>query len=86
MQLMFTIHVIITLMMLKPASSKTCDNANWKQFKRRSHCPQTNMYFKEIPTEDLEKAGKCCETVDPSYANQPTTCLPLQTQNLRKEG
>ena len=74
MQLVFTIHVIITLLMLKPATSMTCGNTilndNYWSF-----CPQNNMYLTELPISDLSTAGKCCEAVEPSYANQPTTCL-----------
>lgn len=72
MQLAFSIHVIITLLMLKPATSKTCDNATWKE-KNWSFCPKTNMYFTELPMTELQ-TGECCEAVDPSYANQQTTC------------
>ena len=69
MQLVFTIHVIITLLMLKPSASNTCDNATKVGFGDFA-CQQTSMDLK-----DLQIPGRCCEAVDPSYANQPTTCL-----------
>ena len=76
MQLVFTIHVIITLLMLKPATSKTCENTAWNDKQLRwALCPQNNMYLTELTME--KKTGKCCEVVDPSYANQHTTCSSL---------
>ena len=76
MQLVFTIHVIITLLMLKPATSKTCEILDKRGF-LWAVCPKTNMYLTELPMEELQTVGKCCEAVDPSYANQNITCSSL---------
>lgn len=96
MQLVFAINVIITLLMLKPATSETCDYADIsrKRFKygmlndpstMRVHvvgCLKTNTYFKELKTEDY-KPGSCCKADDPSYANQLTHCLSVHQISRR---
>ena len=68
MQSVFTIHVLITLLMLKTAASKTCDYVSWEV--STFVCPKSNMYFK-----DLQIPGECCEADDPSYTYQPSDCL-----------
>lgn len=84
---MFAIHVIITLLMFKPATSQTCDVADWgTSLDRRgwSVCPKRNTYLRGFWRHDRRlgdervgrlEEGRCCEADDPSYANQPAACL-----------
>ena len=70
MQLVFTIHVIITLVVLEPAKSKTCHDDSYVR------CPKTNMYYTKLLSFSPNGArGRCCEADDPTYANQHATCL-----------
>ena len=69
---MLTIHVIITLLMLKSATSQTCydfsgDTPSW--------CSQNNEYLTNVRLTVGRVTGRCCEADDPSYANQPVKCL-----------
>lgn len=97
MQLVFAINVIITLLMLKPATSETCDYADMSR-KRTKYgmlhgpstmhvhvvgCLKTNTYFKELKTEGYYKPGSCCKADDPSYANQLTHCLSVHQRSRR---
>ena len=77
MQLVFTIHVIITLLMLKPATNKTCDSATYLR-NVGDFCPRTSMYYTELPMKEFQTKGKCCEAVDASYANGHSTCSFLE--------
>ena len=81
------IHVIITLLMFKPATSHTCDVADWSDSLDQqgwSVCPEIYMYLRGFWRSDkmlgdenvgrLEK-GLCCEAHEPSYAIQLQDCF-----------
>ena len=79
MQLVFAINVIITLLMLKPATSETCDYAGIFRVEAmyitalHIHCKENNTYLKELRMTDYG-ASSCCKADDPSYANQLKHC------------
>ena len=77
MNLEFAIHVITTLLIFKPATSQTCDVANWWVSLDRqgwSVCPKMNTYLRGFMRSDkllgdervgrLEE-GRCCEADEP---------------------
>jgi len=72
MRLLFTIHVIITLLMSKPATSQSCDDVTGL---RAINCPRENMYFRNVHLLEGQWKGRCCELDDPSYANHTVKCL-----------
>ena len=69
MRLAFLVHVILTLLMLKPAKNQPCDKVSINAW-----CPRNNTYLRKAWTTG-NKEGRCCVPDDPSYANQPATCL-----------
>ena len=88
MNLEFAICVIIALgLMFKPATSQTCDVANWwESFYKQgwSVCPKMNTYPRGFMRSDRLlgdvrvvhlKEGRCCEAEEPNYTNQPAPCL-----------
>ena len=94
MNLEFAIHVITTLLMLKSATSQTCDVANWWASLDRqgwSVCPKMNTYLRGFWRSDrllgdervgrLEE-GRCCEAAEPIYAIQPAACLNANWESI----
>ena len=86
MNLEFAIHVITTLLLFQPATSQTCDVANWWVSLDRqgwSVCPKMNTYLRGFMRSDkllgdervgrLEQ-GRCCKADEPIYAIQPAAC------------
>ena len=82
----FAIHVIVTLLMFKPATSQTCDAANWWTSLDRqgwSVCPKMNTYLRGFLRSGrllgdervgrLEE-GRCCVADEPLYSIQPAAC------------
>jgi len=84
MRLVFAIYVIITLLMLKHVTSKTCDYSPWSNYAK---CPRRNMYLRSVSTrgyfDEMLAKVRCCEADDPSYANQSVECVTARRGMFR---
>ena len=87
MDLEFAIRVMITLLMFRPATSKTCEVAYWwdsLDTQGWSLCPSITLYLigfwrsdKLLGDERVGRIeyGRCCKADEPSYAIQLQACL-----------
>ncbi|KAL9952094.1 hypothetical protein ACROYT_G039301 [Oculina patagonica] len=75
------------MVIFQPDTSLGCDQANWEVSLDRwqwSVCPNDRTYLKGLWRNDRQAGderlgrieyGRCCRATEPSYANQPASCV-----------